>query len=70
MDLIDPKKRKKLHEIRVFETFGESKALQKPGYEHFGDLYAGLKPCNPLKDDNEAAKKLCSGGNCHAETNY
>jgi ribosomal protein L24 len=42
VDIVDPKKRVKIAEAQLFETFGESKALQQSAYEHFGDLYAGL----------------------------
>ena len=58
VDVVSHKDRSCLHQIRIFEHFGESNILNKPGYEYFGDLYAGLNPVNHLNDNKISTSEV------------
>ena len=47
VDILSQKDNRLLHQINIFENFGESTIVNTPSYEYFGDLYAGLNPRNP-----------------------
>ena len=58
MDVLSADKHhEKVHQINIFEHFGDSQLLEKPGFEFFGDLFAGLNPVNPQKSEGIDVKE-------------